>query len=61
MDTKERGRSDENKYMTANDLADDLFRFVEEFYCGTVEKLECGFALCDLNGKVYEVSVKERA
>ena len=49
-----------NEYITADDLADDLFRFVKEYYCGRAEKRGCGFTLADINGKTYEVSVKER-
>ncbi len=61
MDTKECFCFDEDRYITAADLADDLFGYVGEYYCGQVKKCTGGFILTDINGKVYEVSVKERA
>ncbi len=61
MGTKEKECLEENKYIAAKDLADDLFRFVEEYYCGKAERCAGGFTLCDINGKTYEVLVKERA
>lgn len=38
-----------------------MFGYVEEYYCGEVKKTKKGFVLCDINGKKYEVSVREIA
>ncbi len=61
MNTKEREYTEADRYITAGDLTDDLARFVEEYYCGRVQRCDGGFILTDLNGKTYEVSVKTGA
>ena len=59
MSTKEYAVSEDEKYITRQDLADDLFLYVKEYYCGAVQKCEGGFVLRDINGKSYRVSVAE--
>lgn len=60
MEAKEREKS-ESGYITAEDLADDLYGYVKEFYCGAAERRQGGFVLRDVNGREYEVSVREKA
>lgn len=61
MSTKVQNGSEREKFISCADLADDMFGYVEEYYCGEVKKTKKGFVLCDINGKKYEVSVREIA
>ena len=61
MSTTVQSHSDTGKFISCGDLADDLFGYVREFYCGDVKKCKNGFVLCDINGKKYEVRVNEIA
>ena len=61
MSTKVQSHSDTGKFISCGDLADDLFGYVRELYCGDVKKRKSGLVLCDINGKKYEVRVNEIA